>query len=113
MTDQRLAVVLLPFVVLIPPAIGFLLGIRRKGALSGAIAALAASVVFGFCCGAAWAAAVDLRASSMTGGNPWIGHPRGVTATGLLLAGALGAVANTVSGLLASGLVWFHQKRRQ
>ncbi len=65
MTDQQLGVLLFPALMVIPPVTGFLLGIRREGAARRAIAALLVSIVVGVCTGAAWAAAVDLRAAAM------------------------------------------------
>lgn len=113
MTDQQLAIVLLPLVVVVPPAIGFLLGTRRSGSRDGAITSVVVSITLGACLGAAWAAVVDLRAAATSGGNPWIGHPPGVTAVDLLLGGGLGATAGLVSGLLAACMVAFRAKSRR
>ena len=112
MTDQQLAILLLPLVLAVPPAVGFLLGMRCAGSRAGAMTALLVSIIAGLCCGAVWSAAVDLRAASMPGGNPWLGHVRGVTVTGLLLGGVIGAATSTFSGCLAGYLVWCRLKRR-
>lgn len=109
MTDQQLAMILLPLVVILPPAIGFLVGIRQKGRTSGAIAAVVTSVVVGLCTGVAWAAAIECRAALMPGGNPWIGHPQGVTVTSMFFGGALGGAASMLSGLLAACVVWLRR----
>jgi len=113
MSDQQLAIVLVPFVVVCPPTIGFLLGSRRNDSLHGAIECLVMSILLGCCCGAAWAGAVDLRAAAMSGGNPRIGHPQGLSAMNLLFGGGLGAVAGMVSGLFAACVVWFRVERRR
>ena len=113
MTDQQLGVLLFPALVAIPPVIGFLAGIRHETAARGALAAILVSIIAGACAGVAWAVAVDLRAASLGGGNPWIGHPRGVTITGLLFGGAIGAVTGVLGGVIAGGMVWMQRKRRK
>lgn len=113
MSDQHLALVLVPFVVVLPPTIGFLFGSRRHDSLHAAIACLAMSIVLGFCCGAASAAAIDLQAAAHAGGNPWIGHPHGVSAVNLLLGGGLGAAVGSVSGFVAACMVWVYARRRR
>jgi len=113
LTDQQLGFLLFPALVAIPPVIGFLAGIRRQGTVRGAIAAMLVSLVLGVGAGVAWAVAVDLRAASLGGGNPWIGHPRGVTIHGLLLGAGVGVMTGAIGGVIAAGLVWMQRKSRE
>ena len=114
MTDQQLATFLAPLVLVVPPTVGFLVGIRWNGPLRGVLAAFAACIVTGLVCGVIWAVAVDLWASGSTrGGNPWIGHVQGLDWIEICLGGGFGGAVGTLSGLLCGVVVWFVNRSRK
>ena len=111
MTDQTLSLLLMPLVVIVPPLIGYIVGMRSNVPFRGAITSLIVSGITGALSGAAFALAVDLWAASMPGGNPWIGHSKGVTLIDIALGSAVGGASGTLSGILSGLVVWFRHHR--
>lgn len=113
--DQQVAKILFPLAILISPLVGLFLGIRHRSPMKSFLVAWGSSILIGSILGAIVTAIVDAIASRMPGGNPWFGHPQGITFSnclvGALLTGGVSVIGGLVAGLVA--LAWmFHRIRK-
>ena len=112
--DQQFAQILIPFAILISPLVGAYLGIRHRSLCTSFLIAWGSSILIGSFLGAIVAAVVDSVASRSPGGNPWIGHPQGISIVNCLLGatiiGGISTISGFVSGLIA--LAWGSKRSR-